>query len=439
MLLAIVVLLFLLLLNGIFAMAELAMMTSRASRLQADASRGSRSAATALDLRRDPTRFLSTVQVGITLVGIFAGAIGERAMTQPIQDLLIRLGLPEAYADKAALALVVLVITYFSLVLGELVPKRLAMAYPEAIASAIARPLAILSKLAAWPVRLLTATTHLILRAIRVKQRTDDDVSAEDVQAIVARAASTGVFTPQEHTILQRVLRVGDLTVRDLMVPRTEVVWLPETTTVEELKIHVGTSPYSHFPIAKDSLDDLVGVVHIKDLISYGLLGGLNFTVNRVARKPVFVPETMPALKALDHFRTTRSHIVFVVDEHGGTLGLVTLNDVTTALVGDITRRGEQAPPGAKRRQDGSWLIDGRMPLHELVGTLSITDAQQDELPDVSTAAGLVLAVLGRIPHAGEWTDWHGWRIEVVDMDGARVDKLLAYRAPEPPPEPEAP
>jgi len=435
MLLAIAILAFLLLLNGIFAMAELAMMTSRASRLQSEASRGSRAAQVALDLRRDPTRFLSTTQVGITLVGIFSGAIGEKAMTARVAEFLVRIGTPDRWAEGVSLAIVVLLITYFSLVLGELVPKRLAMAHPEAIASAIARPLAILSKMAAWPVKVLTISTEVVLKVLQVKPRTDDDVSAEDVQAIVARAASTGVFTPQEHTILQRVLRVGDLTVRDLMVPRTEVIWLPENTTIEELKVHVGTSPFSHFPICKDGIDELTGVVHIKDLISYGLLDGASFPISRVARKPVFVPESMPALKALDLFKNTKSHIVFIVDEHGGTLGLVTLNDVTTALVGDIARRGEQSAPGAKRRADGSWLIDGRMPLHELVGTLAITELQQDELPDVSTAAGLVLAVLGRIPHAGDWADWHGWRIEVVDMDGARIDKLLAYRAPAPAPD----
>lgn len=427
MTLAILVLLLLLLLNGIFAMSELAMMTSRSSRLQQEASRGSRSAARALALRRDPTRFLSTVQVGITLVGILAGAFGEKAISGPLAAMLAKWEPLAPYAGEVSLALVVLTITYFSLVLGELVPKRLALAYPEAIATAIARPLDLLSRIAAWPVRVLTASTELILRLLKVKPRMADDVSEEDVQAIVARAAATGVFTSQEHAILQRVLRVGDLTVRDLMVPRTDIVWVPETTSIDELKVLVGTSPFSHFPVCRESMDELTGVVHIKDLISYGLLEGAQFPVVKVARKPVFVPETMPALRVLDLFRNTKSHIAFVVDEHGGTLGLVTLNDVTAALVGDIARRGQEASPGATRRGDGSWLIDGRLPLHELFALLHISPDAEEQAPDVSTAAGLVLALMGRIPTVGETVDWHGWRIEVVDMDAARVDQLLAW------------
>jgi putative hemolysin len=431
MTIAILVLIFLLLLNGVFAMSELAMMTSRASRLQQEAARGSRSALRALTLRRDPTRFLSTVQVGITLVGIFAGAYGEKALSGRLAEVLARWEPVAEFAPEIALGIVVLVITYFSLVLGELVPKRLALAHPEAIATAIARPLDFLSRIAAWPVKVLTSSTELILRGLGVKQRTDDDVSEEDVQAIVARAATTGVFTAQEHTILQRVLRVGDLTVRDLMVPRTEVVWVPEGTTIEELKVLVGTSPFSHFPVCKESMDELTGVVHIKDLISYGLLAGEDFPVVKVARKPIYVPESMPALRVLDLFKNTKSHIAFVVDEHGGTLGLVTLNDVTAALVGDIARRGQESSPGAKRRSDGSWLIDGRLPLHEVFALLHVPADAEETAPDVSTAAGLVLALMGRIPSKGDSTDWHGWRLEVVDMDGARVDQILAARLPE--------
>jgi putative hemolysin len=426
------VLLILLIINGVFVMAELAVMTFRSSRLQQLAAKGSGNAATALALRKDPTRFLSTTQVGITVISIVIGAYAEKALTEPVARLFEKVSWLEGFAGGAALATVLVAVSYVSLVLGELVPKRLALAYPEAISMAIARPLAVISRLGALPVQVLSWSTDAILRLMRVKPRAEDDVSEEDVRAIVARAASTGVFTPQEHLILQRVLRVGDLTVRDLMVPRTDIAWVPESTTIDELRILVGTSPFSHFPVCKESIDELTGVVHIKDLISYGLLEGARFTVGTVARKPVFVPETMPALRALELFKSTKSHIVFIVDEHGGTLGLVTFNDITTSLVGDITRKGEQAPPGARRRHDGSWLIDGRLPLHELIVTLAIAEADEESSPDVSTAAGLALALLGHIPTTGEHTDWNGWRFEVVDMDGARIDQLMAYRVPEP-------
>jgi putative hemolysin len=434
MLVPIAILALLLLLNGVFAMSELAMMTSRRARLQQSASRGSKGAAAALALSAEPTRFLSTVQVAITLIGILAGAFGEKAISSQIQEQVARVPALEPYSDTIALILVVLVITYFSLVLGELVPKRLALAYPEAIASTIARPLRILSIAAAWPVKVLTVSTESVLSLLRIKPRIGDDVSEEDVRSLVARAASTGVFTKQEHALLNRVFRVGDMKVRDLMVPRSEIIWINETASGDELRVLIGTSPHSHFPVCRDSLDSLVGVVHIKDVIAYGLLSGREFKVAAVVHQPLFVPETMPALKLLDQFKSTRTHIAFVVDEYGGTLGLLTLNDLVGALVGDIGRRGDEPAAQAVRRSDGSWLLDGWLPVREAMTTLGIHPDDGGELSDVSTIAGLVLSKLGHIPRRGESTDWHGWRLEVVDMDGTRIDQVLASRAAAPEP-----
>jgi putative hemolysin len=240
------------------------------------------------------------------------------------------------------------------------------------------------------------------------------------------------VFTRQEHALLDRVFRVGDLTVRDLMVPRREIVWVEEEMGAEELRVLIGTSPYSHFPVCRGSLDELVGVVHIKDLIAYGLLAGESFRVATVAQQPLFVPETMPALRVLDQFKQTKTHVAFVVDEYGAKEGLLTMNDVVSALVGDIARRGEEPMPKAVRRADGSWLLEGRLPVREALAALGVS-VEEEELPDASTVAGLMLALLGRIPKVGEAASWRGWRLEVVDMDGSRIDQVLAGR--EAPPE----
>lgn len=426
MLIAALILGVLLVLNGVFAMSELAMMTSRHSRLQQSALAGSKGAATALALAREPTKFLSTVQVGITLIGILAGAFGENAISGKLEAWVAQVAVLEPYADTISLAIVVLLITYFSLVVGELVPKRIALAYPEAIASAIARPLNMLSKIAAWPVKVLTGSTEGLLALLRIKARQGDDVSEEDVKALMARAAGTGVFTPQELKLFQRTMRAGDLIVRDLMVPRKDIIWIDEDESIDAVRVLVGTSPHSHFPVCKDNLDHVVGVVHVKDLIAYGLLAGTDFKVTAVVHVPLFVPESMPALRLLDQFQQTRNHFAFVVDEYGGTLGMLTLNDVTRAIVGDVTRKGDSAAPSIVRRSDGSWLVDGRLPLHELVGVLHVPTEVEEALPDVSTVGGLVTTTLGHIPVEGEKIAWAGYEIEVIDMDGVRIDKVMA-------------
>ena len=425
---AVAVLLVLIVLNGIFAMSELAMMTAQRSRLHRAAARGSKSASTALALAAEPTRFLSTVQVGITLIGIFSGAFAEDAIASQVQEQIARIDILAPYSDTLALVLVVLAITYVSLVLGELVPKRIALAHPEAVASAIARPLAALARVTALPVRALSASTELVTALMRIRPRSGDDVSEEDVRALIARAASTGVFTRQEYALFKRTMHVGDLTVRDLMVPRTEVVWIEEDAQVESVRVLVGTSPYSHFPVCRGGLDAMVGVVHLKDLITYGLLAGQEFKVAEVARPPVYVPDTMPALRMLDEFQRTRDHVAFVVDEYGGVQGLLTLNDVLTALIGDMGRGGEAMKVRAVQRHDGSWLLDGRLPLTEAVGYLGVHQGAQDEATDARTVAGLVLSLMGHIPEEGQSAEWCGWRLEVVDMDGTRIDQVLATR-----------
>ncbi len=432
MLVPILILAVALVLNAILATAELATMTSRASRLQRAASRGNKGAAAALALARQPTAFLSTVQFGITLIGIFAGAFGESAISESVKPMIAKIPVLEPYARSISFGLVVIVITYFSLVVGELVPKRIAMAYPEGVASFIARPLTLLAWLTSPAVRVLSISTDAILAVLRIKTR-GDDVSEDDIKALVSRAATTGVFGPLEHKLFQRLFRLGDLKVQSLMVPRHEMIFINHDMTLEEVRVLVGTSPHSHFPVVEGSLDKLVGVVHIKDLIAYGLLSSLEFKVIDVAQKPLFVPEAMPAVKLLDTFQKSRSHIAFVVDESGGVEGLVTLNDVVQALVGDISRLGEEPAARVIRRKDGSFLLDGMLSVHDAMTALGLPDPSPDELPAVTTLAGMVVALFGHVPDTGETVEWQGWTFEVVDMDGRRVDQVLAFKPPAPP------
>lgn len=427
MLLPLLILSVLILLNGVLAMSELAMMTSRQSRLQQAASNGNRGAAVALTLAREPTRFLSTVQVGITLIGILAGAFGEKALSGEVEALVARLPGLEAHAETIGLILVVLVITYLSLVVGELVPKRIALAHPEVIASTIARPLNMLSHVAAWPVRVLTVSTETLLKVLRIGSRKGDDISEDDVRALMARAAATGIFTPQELRLFHRTMRAGDLVVRDLMVPRADIMWIEHDESIETVRVLVGTSPYSHFPVCSGSLDRMIGVVHIKDLISYGLLAGTEFKVTSVAREPLRVREHMPALRLLDQFQKSRIHVAFVVNDRDEIQGMLTLNDVTSAIVGDVSRKGPREAPMTTRRNDREWFVDGRVTLGELTATMNLAP-KLDDRPGTMMVAELIAERLDHLPQVGEMIAWNGCRIEVVDMDGTRVDKVIVAR-----------
>jgi putative hemolysin len=263
-----------------------------------------------------------------------------------------------------------------------------------------------------------------------MKPQAYSEVSEEDVRGMIAEGAKTGVFQPEEQELVERVFRVGDLRVASIMVPRSDIVWLNEGDTAQRVRITVGTSPYSHFPVCRGNMDQLLGVVHVKDLVKYGLIAGTEINVSELAQEPLFVPETTPVLNLLDLFEQNRTHIAFIVDEYGATQGLVTLSDVTAAILGEIKRRGDEEPPDAVRRPDGSWLVDGSLPLHELAEIIGLAEAGDEDQPEVNTVAGIVLALLGHIPHPGETVDWRGWRFEVMDMDRQRVDKVLATRLP---------
>ncbi len=429
MIVPIAILVTLIVLHAFVAASELAIMTSRPTRLQAMADRGVRGARHALMLSRDSSRMLSTVHLIMTMTAIVEGAYGERMLAHELESWLHEWPAIAEHAETVSFVVVITTLSYLLLVIGELVPKQLGIAHPERVATLTAPWLWFLSRLAGIPVRILAASTDGLCKLLGIRPRSED-VSEEDVKAMVAQGTSAGVFDPIEQGIFERALRVGDMTARSLMVPRRQITWIDESMPAEDVRVLVGTAPFSHFPVCRGSIDRLAGVVHVKDLIAYGLLAGADFKVSAVMREPVYVPETMPALKLLDLFQRARTRIAFVVDEHGGLEGLVTANDLVQAIVGDLSRVGEEELPRATRRDDGSWLVDGRLPTPELLQTLGLDATAADELPDVATAAGLLMVLIGRLPGTGDHVDWNGWRFEVVDLDGTRLDKLLVSPRP---------
>lgn len=416
-------------LHAFVAACELAVMTARPSRLEAMAARGNRGARHALALSRDSARLLSTVHLIMTMTAIIEGAYGERELAHHLEVWLKDYPTLAPHAQTISFITVISILSYLLLVVGELVPKQLGIAYPERVATLTSTPLWVMSRIAGLPVKALSSSTNALCGLLGIRPRSED-VSEEDVKAMVAQATSTGVFDPMERRIFERALRVGDMTARSLMVPRADITWIEAGMPAEDVRVLIGTAPFSHFPVCDGSIDRLLGVVHVKDLISYGLLAGTEFKVSAVMQAPLYVPDSMPALKLLQVFQSNRARIAFVVDEHGGLEGLVTANDVVQALLGDLSRGGEDELPGAVRREDGSWLIDGRLPIPEVLATLRIDGEAAEDLPDVATAAGLVTALLGDLPRTGDRVSWHGWSFEVADLDGRRVDKLLVSPAP---------
>lgn len=428
----IAILLVLILINGVFAMSEMAVVASRRSRLAIAAAGGHRGAAVALALAESPTRFLSTVQTGITLIGIFAGAFGEAALADDLAGVLARVPWLAGMADALATIIVVLCITYLSLVLGELVPKRIALNRPEQIASAVSRPMKWLAHIAAPAVILLSASTDLLVRLFRSHPSDDQAVTQEEIEAMLVQGAATGVLEPQEHKIVERVFRLADQRTTSHMTPRTDIVWLDADASAERIRIVIATESHSHFPVCEGSLDKLLGFVHVKDLVKNGLVTGA-IELRPLVRSPLFVPESSPALSVLELFREQGVHIAFVLDEYGALEGLVTLGDIMEGIVGQIARTGEETEPHAIRRDEHSWLLDGMLAVDELRQIMEADELPKQQESGYQTVGGLVMAMLGRIPSAGDAFTWRHYRFEVMDMDRQRVDKVLLTIEPEQP------
>ncbi len=419
----------LVLLNGFFVTAEFALVKVRRTRIHELVEAGDWRARVAAHLIDHLDAYLSATQLGITFASIGLGWIGEPAVAHLLEPLLRAIGVVSAATIHGiSLAVAFLIVSFLHIVLGELAPKSIAIRKPETTALWVAAPLIAFYYLFYPFIFVLNGTANALLHAINIPPAGEaaDAPSAGELQLIVAASHAHGLLAQTASGIIEKALRFSERRVAELMVPRTEIVWIDESMPIDRVHVLVGTSPFSHFPVCRGNLDQIIGIVHIKDLIAYGLLAGQDFKFVEVARPPRFIPGTMPAIKLLDQFRTTKVHVAIVVDEYGSVRGLITLNDLMTALLGDISRPGEEPPPRARRRADGSWLFDGRLPLAEMLAVTGATPGT--DVKDVSTVAGLVLSRLGRIPAEGESLSWQGWLLEVVDMDGTRVDQVLAKR-----------
>jgi putative hemolysin len=417
----------LILLNGFFAMAELAIVSSRRIRLQQMAEGGSTGAARALVLAENPGRFLSGVQVGITLIGILSGAYGGSTLGARLGQVLNEYPLFAPRGEEIAFILVVIAITALSVVVGELVPKRIALIKPEPIASAVAGPLQILVLIARPLVWFLETSTGLLLKLLRIPDRRSDGVTEEEVRIAIAEGTEAGVIDEVEEEMIHGVLALADSSVASVMVPRPDVYWIDLADDKEVIEREIADCPYSRIVVAREGdIGRPLGVLQKKDLVA-DLVAGRGIQVEKRLFEPVFVPETMPVLRLLETFKSTPVHIAFVVDEYGDFLGVATLNDVLEGIAGDLGEEHEQHSEDIVRRPDGSWLVDGRAPVSDLVEKLKLPEVDGE----FHTAAGFALERLAHIPVECETFEIPGWRIEILDMDGKRIDKLLFVPMPQ--------
>ena len=414
----------LILCNGLFALAEIAVIAARPARLQERAYRGERAALDVLQLQEQPERFLSTIQVGITLVGTLTGALGGATFAEQLTLRLREIPFLEPYAPALGLGIVVVLITYFSIVLGELAPKRLGLTDPEAVAMRLARLMLFLSRITAPLVSLLAASSKAVLAFLGVRREVEQPVTDEEIRLLMLQGAEAGVFDVMESEMVEGVLRLGDQRSRTVMTPRHEIVWLDLQAPLEENLAKVRESGYSRFPVCDGTLDQVLGMIYAKDLLARVLSGEpLNLAQN--LRQPLYVPETMPALEMLEQFRRSQVHVALVLDEYGGVEGIITFRDLLESLVGQIASAGETGGPTAVPRPDGSWLLDGSYPVGQLEDILGMLELPARERIGYETVAGLVLALCDHIPRRGEWVQWQRWKLEVVDMDGLRIDQVL--------------
>ena len=424
----IVAILLLLIANGIFAMSEIAVVTARKSRLQELASQGIDKARAALELANNPNQFLSAVQIGITMVGILAGAFGGGTLTEWLAGHLRSIPVIAPYSRSIALGIVVLAITYCSVIIGELVPKRLALGHPEAIAMFMARPMRLLLTVCTPIVHLLSASTDLIFRVFGKRFEERSSVTEEEVRTLIRQGTAAGIFEETEQDMVEAVFQLGDMSARGLMTPRTQIVWLDVNDSIDQIRGKLTDSGHSRFPVCVKSLDEVIGVVQAKDILATFLLGK-NVDLKETMQPPAFVPRSMGALQVLDNIKKSGSHIVLVVDEYGGIEGLLTHHDLLEAIAGDMPLGKTPAEPKAVQRKDGSWLLDGMMSVDEFKEIFQLKDLPGERRDTFQTLGGFLFTQLGHVPTVSEHYEWNQLRFEIVDMDGKRIDKVLVSSA----------
>ncbi len=416
----------LILVNGLFAMSEIALITARTTRLQKYLEEGDKGALAAVELGLDPTRFLSTIQIGLTSIGILNGIVGEAVFAHPFALWLQRLGMEARASEYFATALIVVTITYFSIVLGELVPKRLAQSNPEAIARVVARPMQWLSAIFKPFGMLLSASTHLVLRLLGAHNLEAPAVTEEEIHAMLEEGSESGAIEEHEHAMLRNVFRLDDRQVGSLMVPRGDIVFLDPDKSWEENLKRVEDSEHARYPVARNGMQDILGVTSARQLLKKALHHEVP-DLRSDLHPAVYVPETLTGMELLENFRTSGSMLGFVVDEYGEVLGMVTLRDLMEVITGEFKPRNIE-DAWAVRREDGSWLLDGLIPIDDLKDRLELKGVPEEDKGRYHTLSGLVMLLLGRLPSTGDHVRWESWKLEVVDMDGKRIDKVLASR-----------
>jgi len=421
----VIIILLLVALNGVFSMSELALVSARKARLEAMARAKRRGAQTALLLAGDPGKLLSTVQIGITGIGVLAGAYSGASLGKPVGERLQLLGVPASTADDFGFALVIVLTTYASLTIGELIPKQFALRSPEPIACVAAVPMMWLSRVTAPLVWLLDQTTRLAFRLIGLSRQSDNQVTAEELHLIVAEASNAGVIEESERAIISGVVRLADRPVREVMTPRTEVAWIDADADESEIRSNMAELPHSRLPVADGSVDNIIGVVTARDMVA-ALIAGRPFDPRALMRSAPVVPDQMDAMNALEVLRSSEVPMALVHDEYGHFEGIVTPADLLAAIAGSFVSNQDDAhDPPLHEREDGSWLVSGSFAADMLAEKLGF-DLEDDR--DYATVAGLALAIFKRLPDVGDKFDYDGWSFEIVDMDGRKIDKLLATR-----------
>jgi putative hemolysin len=418
-------LLFLIFLNALFAMSEMALTASRKARLQVMVEAGDAGARHAMALHDDPTKFLSVVQIGITSISILNGIVGDAAFSAPFARWLhATFNIGDRAAEISATAMVVVSITFLTIIFGELVPKRIGIQYPEVVARYVARPMEWLSLIARPFVRLLSWCTEATLHLMGFRGVPDRSVTEEEIAASLEEGLDAGVIEAQEHQMVRNVFRLDDRQVGSMMIPRAEIVWLDVASEAEDVLSVIDEAEHSRYPVCRGGLDDVVGVISAQKLLQQAIRGE-PFAVDQNLQSPVFVPETLSGMELLEHFRASNTQIVFVVDEYGEVQGMITVRDVLEAITGEFTTETD-GNPWAVQRDDGSWLFDGLIPTPELKDRLGLKELPEEDRGRYNTLAGMIMLLLGRLPDEADSVEWEGWRFEVVDLDGKRVDKVLA-------------
>jgi len=414
----------LILLNGVFSMSEIALVSSRRFKLESAAKRGDAGAKRAIELADKPNTFLSTVQIGITLIGILTGIFSGETLTENLKNQILQFEILAPYAESLSVALIVIFITYLSLVFGELIPKRIGLSFPETISAAVAGPMSLISKAAKPFIWILSKTNDFFLRILRIKEGGDGVVTEEEIKSIIAQSTTSGEIQEIEQEIVRRVFSLGDRKAGELMTHRSKIVWLDIKSDLETVKQKINNDPHTFYPLVENNLDHLKGIISIKDLFPKAF-DDQPFSLKDYARKALYVHEHNPAYRVLEQFKSSGVHIAVVVDEYGAFQGIVTMNDIFDSLVGDIIEdsTGELQ---IVQRDSRSWLADGQLPYFELVEYFNILEV--DEPEGFNTLAGLILQLLNHIPEAGEKIEWKGFELEVVDMDERRIDKVLIKR-----------